>query len=314
MRRRFKTVPTPKIAGVPTQTLHRYAELRADADGIQGTIVRYGDVADLGPMGRERFEPRSVAWDDVILNIQHDRKQPVARTGAGLEIHDGGDALTLRARLPNTEFGRRARELVDAGILRGLSAEFLPQRDRYDGGMRVIQRALLRGVGLVDRPAYPQSTLARAEALPFTLQCRGPEIVGEIALGEEGVISQQHGLSLIVESGALTLAPSGVFLLRGYDYDNALATTANGNLRVIVSAGAIAFSASRLARTAALRDVRQRIRAKLINGVVPGMRLFEWDDADGPDGTVRTVKRAALCEINLIAHAGLGPVRRRMAL
>ena len=315
MRKRFpsRDLPTPKIAGAPAPTLHRYAELRMDGGELAGTIVRYGDVADLGPAGRERFAPGSVRHGDVILNIQHDRKQPVARTGAGLDLQDGPEALTLRARLPDTEFGRRARELVDAGILRGLSAEFVPIRDRYDGGMRVIQRAELRGVGLVDRPAYPQSTLARAQT-PFTIQCRGPEIEGEIALGEEGSISLQHGLGMVIEPGAITLAPAGVFLLRGYDYDNALATTANGRLAVDVRTDSIRFTASRMARTAALRDTRQRIRAGLINGVVPGLRLFEYEDVEGANQTVRHVSKAALCEINLVARDGLGRVRRRMAL
>ena len=50
------------------------------------------------------------------------------------------------------------------GILRGLSIEFMPLKERLEGSSGhgytvVIERAELRGAGIVDSPAYPGSTL-----------------------------------------------------------------------------------------------------------------------------------------------------------
>ena len=48
-------------------------------------------------------------------------------------------------------------ELVRSGVLRGLSVEFRAIRDRFVGDLREIGRAVLDGLGLVDRPAYAGS-------------------------------------------------------------------------------------------------------------------------------------------------------------
>lgn len=120
--------------------INRYIELRSESpDVITGTVLRYGDLAHIGRTFHERFMPGSVNFDDVVLNLLHDRQQPVARTGAGLELRDSDKSLDLRATLPPTVFGRRAKELVDAKIIRGLSAEFVAHRERMDGGVRVIK-------------------------------------------------------------------------------------------------------------------------------------------------------------------------------
>ena len=50
---------------------------------------------------------------------------------------------------------------VRNGTLRGLSVEFLSERETQRRGVRVIQRARLVGAGLVDSPSYAG---ARVEA------------------------------------------------------------------------------------------------------------------------------------------------------
>ena len=71
--------------------------------------MRYGDTADIGGLP-ERFEPGAfgdVGAADVLLNRQHDRTEPLARTGgAGLVLMDTADSLTMRADLA----GHRNRE------------------------------------------------------------------------------------------------------------------------------------------------------------------------------------------------------------
>ena len=77
--------------------IRREFELRSEPDGFTGTIIKYADRASVKGVP-EQFTPGSVIYDDVVLNLMHDRSQPVARTGTEfLEIFDSPEALTLRA-------------------------------------------------------------------------------------------------------------------------------------------------------------------------------------------------------------------------
>lgn len=148
-------------------TERRTVELRADPEGrrLSGVAVRYGDVA---PGFEERFEPGAfgdVDRADVVLNVQHDRGRPLARTGGGgLSLEDAGDALRMAATLPVTREADDTLALVRAGVLRGLSVEFRPLQERSEGGVRIVERAALSGLAVVDRPAYPASTVAARNA------------------------------------------------------------------------------------------------------------------------------------------------------
>ena len=142
---------------------YRFAEVRlAEVDGapaIQGTVVKYGDTARL--LGfRERMLPGSLRFADVIVNLMHRRERPIARTGAGLILRDTGTALEATITPAEVRDGKEALELVKAGVLRGLSAEFKvdPNGERRGAdGIREITSAELTGLGIVDKPAYPQS-------------------------------------------------------------------------------------------------------------------------------------------------------------
>lgn len=145
----------------------RCVALRAEGDrGIAGVVARYGATADLRAF-RESIAPGALAFDDVVLNLQHDRAKPLARTGAGLTLEDGPEALTMRATIAPTTIGKDALEAVKAGLFRGLSVEMEVRKDEWqdgpDGLTRTIRAADLLGIGVVDRPAYPSSTIeARA--------------------------------------------------------------------------------------------------------------------------------------------------------
>ncbi|MCY4121313.1 MAG: HK97 family phage prohead protease [Acidobacteria bacterium] len=137
----------------------RFVEFRADEGGIQGVVVRYGDRAIFGEWSEE-FRAGALRFDDVIVNLQHDRGRPVARMGAGLTLTDGADALRAAIVFPDTSYAREARELVSARILRGFSVEFRAETDRWEGRHRIVEAAELTGLALVDRPAYPASAIA----------------------------------------------------------------------------------------------------------------------------------------------------------
>ena len=157
----------------------RYCELRAQGRALEGDAVVYGDVA-VFPWGRERIEAGAFApVGDVILNRQHKRDLPLARTGGGgLVLDDSPQALRIRATLPaGVAAADETLILVREKILRGLSIEFFPRAESQVGDMRIIQRADLVGVGVVDSPQYPQSEVtARAEqrARGWRLRARIP--------------------------------------------------------------------------------------------------------------------------------------------
>ena len=153
-----------------TGVQRRYFELRFD-DGerrVSGTAMRYGDIAKLPWGDKERFEPGAfgeVSGLDVLLNAQHDRAQPLARTTGGtMRLTDTGGELTIEADLPDTTIANDAVANIRAGILRGLSVEFTPDETVMDGDTIVVNKATLRAIGVVDRPAYPKSkVLPRSE-------------------------------------------------------------------------------------------------------------------------------------------------------
>ena len=125
----------------------------------------------MGP--REEIMPGAFApITDVILNRQHDRRTPLARTGGGgLFLEDSPEALSVRAELPDTPQSAETLALVKGKILRGLSVEFHAREERQDGDLRIIERAQLVGVGVVDSPSYPQSLV---EARGLELRRRAP--------------------------------------------------------------------------------------------------------------------------------------------
>ena len=182
----------------------RYCELRAEGRTLQGDAIVYGDEA-VFPWGRERIEAGAFApLGDVKLNRQHDRKTPLARTGGGgLALTDSPEALTIRAELPDTQQSAETLTLIRSNILRGLSVEFFARQERQDGDMRIIERAELVGVAVVDDPQYPQS-LVEARALEMrakrlrtirgripakkVLECRCSPGDCEEALFEEGAL------------------------------------------------------------------------------------------------------------------------------
>ena len=150
------------------ETEFRFCELRREGRTLSGQGVVYGDVARVGSRA-ERFLPGAFGADvgalDVLLNVQHDRARPLARTGGGgLTLTDTPESLEVRAELPETRESADALELVEAKILRGFSLEFVALREHREGTTRVIASARLSGLAVVDKPAYQQSVVsARAD-------------------------------------------------------------------------------------------------------------------------------------------------------
>ena len=140
-----------------------FVELRHEADTriLRGIAMPYGQPAKM-PWGEERFEAGAfgdVSKADVILNVQHDRGQAIARTdGGGLVLTDSPQALRIsRYELPETRAMLNdvlLTKVRDRESLRGFSVEFRAIKERFEGATRIIERAALKNIGIVDRPAY----------------------------------------------------------------------------------------------------------------------------------------------------------------
>ena len=141
----------------------RYTELRQEGRILSGVAIRYGEIGQ-GPLGQpERFEPLAfgdLSGADVILNYGHQRTAPLARSnGGGLILEDTERSLSIRAELPHTTEADNVLALIRGKILKGLSIEFRALQERMENEVRVVERANLSGLGVVDSGAYPSSTV-----------------------------------------------------------------------------------------------------------------------------------------------------------
>ena len=159
----------------------RAVEFRAtDAGVIEGVLIAYGVASRIGGVFDETFAPGSVrVLPGALANRQHDRARPLARLGHGLVITDNGVEMRATITLPDTTEARDVRALVDAAVLRGMSAEFVAtDQDWPAPDQRIIKAAELRGLAIVDDPAHESALIsevrARLEAIPTTYM--GPTI------------------------------------------------------------------------------------------------------------------------------------------
>ena len=145
----------------------RYADL-TDIEGrtLTGLALPFEVEARVGTM-RERFARGSVqSTGEAILNVQHDRGRAIAREPETLTFEVTDSGLLMRAALPETREGDDALALIRARVLRGLSIEFAAKRERFDGGVRVIEAATVYGLAIVDSGAYQTGLSVREHDIP----------------------------------------------------------------------------------------------------------------------------------------------------
>lgn len=143
------------------------AEFRAEGRTVEGVALRYADTAWIGVGLQERFEPGCFnPIGDVILNLHHDRQRLVARSGETLQLEDSPEELRVKAELPETRDADDALEMIHKRIVRGFSVEMRVLEDVVDQKVRCIKKAVLRGIGIVARPAYHQSQIETVRSQP----------------------------------------------------------------------------------------------------------------------------------------------------
>ena len=158
---------------------YRYVpfEVRQNEEGLtvlEGTVIRYGDRADIGGWFTEEFR---AGWmentaDVKWANRMHVRSAPLATSDTPyLNIDDNGERMFASLTLPDTTYGRDVAVEISAErrLLRGFSVEFLTTEDQYDykRDHRIVVKGRMFGFGVVDRPAYPDSVAQVKRALEY---------------------------------------------------------------------------------------------------------------------------------------------------
>ena len=131
-------------------------EIRVEGRRISGTVMVYDEVS---PSHRERFLPGAFRLaDSVHLDLGHDPERVVAwHPGGGLDLHDEDGAMILSAEVAPIPAGDRALDEIRTGATAGLSVEFRALRESQVDNVRVIQEAILSGIGIVGNPSYAGS-------------------------------------------------------------------------------------------------------------------------------------------------------------
>ena len=210
-------------------------ECRASGSQLIGVGMVYGDTA---PGFRERFEPGGLVGmaEPFALVMQHDTSLVIADTAGALVVNDTAKAFEARAELaPDSA----ALVLVRSGALTGMSVGFVAHREHRDRtGLRVIEKYSYRHLGLVDRPAFPASTvevrarwnayerIARYRSFVPTgrrlqCECSGPSC----GFAEFAADAFTAALTEATASGANITAVVN-------NYDNVVASTQKGTLRL----------------------------------------------------------------------------------
>ena len=205
---------------------YRFQKLELPEEGsriLQGTVLPYGEIAN-GDYGPEKFLPGSLEFSDVILNVQHDRGRPIARTPETLILTDTEKALELRAELPETAEGTDALVSVRSRLLRGLSVEFSVIEQSFEAGIRVIRKAILTGIGLVDSGAYKSAVVEARARFGFIGTVKGYIPKGTLL----DCRCKDDCDSAIIENAEF---PETVIGVRG-NYGEALGSMKRGTLRV----------------------------------------------------------------------------------
>ena len=194
-----------------TLTIERAApvELRFDGRELFGRVITYGERARDRP---ERFLTRSFVSGipEAPLVLQHDRR--IVLVEAPQYVHNEF-GVELRSRLPPRS---AAASLVARGTLGGLSVGFHPLEERQEAGERLIMRAHLDHVGLVDSGSYRSSTVEIRQQFddvgtwlkamiptgigrPMACRCQGPDCdmvqfkPGSLDLGEGDTLAVGGG-------------------------------------------------------------------------------------------------------------------------
>lgn len=145
-------------------------EAAGDALRLEGYAARF-NVPSLPLMHRGQRVTETIAptafdrslhgGGNISMFWAHDSQEVMANTSSGtLELSTDSVGLRFSAHLPDTQRARDAVALVRAGVISQMSFGFQVREDAMDGTSRTLKDVELLEVSLVERAAYPQTTVA----------------------------------------------------------------------------------------------------------------------------------------------------------
>ena len=271
---------------------------------LVGEAVKYGRLNPRPAPGiearSERFEAGSIEpMYPVQLTLQHDSERRLAGTEDGtLRLRDGADALWVEADLRE---GSAELDLVRRRALTGLSVEFIARLERREAGVRVLQRAGMPAVSLVDIGSHESSVELRAMAgtwLRATIPTRHRCSCECAGAGCNSVIFDAGSLDLLVDGLDDVVAVTGRL-----SPENILGSKQAGTLLLERTADGVA-----LGLTEANTPAAASTRAAAAVSVIHARPLVDVDASESVlEGTTRRYTRAVVGTI-LVKTA---PVDRR---
>jgi len=166
---------------VPFNTVARVSD-----DG--GRTV-YEEMWMPGAFDRQMSAPNRV---DVLVNFEHQQgiSGVVAR---GTELRDTGEALDMTARMLNVSDADKALELVNEGVVGGVSLEAIPiESERGPDGVMRRMKARLVNVALCRSPAYAGAQVMAVRESPSPDEPDDPEPAPEPSKPSEAVLALQR--------------------------------------------------------------------------------------------------------------------------
>ena len=154
------------------RTLSEPIELRKSGDKI--TAVGYAIVynrlsANMGgfvEMAAPGLADKTIQEQDIRALVDHDISKIIGRSGAGtLRLESDGTGLRYEIDLPDTTVGRDIAVSLDRGDVVGSSFGFRALEDEWSETeqgfpLRTLKQIVLRDVGPVTFPAYPDASAA----------------------------------------------------------------------------------------------------------------------------------------------------------
>jgi len=135
---------------------------------VEGYGAYYGNKDSYADVIAQGAFAEFLASEDAkraVLCWQHDFAQPI---GALVELAEDEKGLRFRAKIANTQQGRDAAELIEAGVLSEFSIGYGVKEAEYpqddpDGVQRILKNLYLYEISLVTRAANPKATLTGTE-------------------------------------------------------------------------------------------------------------------------------------------------------
>ena len=227
------------------------------------------------------------------------------------DLRDSRAALDIRAELPPES---AALKLLRRGAVSGFSVEFHARESETVDGVRVVKRAALVGIGLVDDPSYGESMAelrARGDRGGRLFTARGRIPVGRTL---DCRCSPGNCREALFENGAfdnVTRDEAREILAVAGEYANAVAARTRGGVRFWKGRDGELEYAIDVPNTARGRQLRETMDSAPVYGrPVLDTDLSDFD-IDGPLATYREARVRAITVGPTDASKGWTPHRGR---